>query len=173
MTFSIKTTIREWWAPEHRLTCPATLWRQIVSELDRRGERWHEAGAFLLGVEKNGRLEVKSAVYYDDLDANAYSTGVCVLYGDAFSALWARCRADRLTVVADVHTHPGTGSQSHADKTNPMVARAGHIAIIVPDFARWPIRDSRMGIYEYQGQYEWINRSPDRARDFFYTGFWS
>jgi hypothetical protein len=116
---------------------------------------------------------VKSAVYYDDLDANAYSTGVCVLHGDAFSELWARCRAECLTVVADVHTHPDTGFQSHADKTNPMVARAGHIAIIVPDFARWPIRESRMGIYEYQGQYEWINRSPDRARNFFYTGFWS
>jgi hypothetical protein len=173
MTFSIKATMRGWWASEHRLTCPATLWRQIISELDRRGERLHEAGAFLLGVEKNGHREVKSAVYYDDLDANAYSTGVCVLYGDAFSDLWARCRAERLTVVADVHTHRDTGFQSHADKTNPMVARAGHIAIIVPDFARWPIRESRMGIYEYQGQYEWINRSPDRVRNFFYTRFWS
>lgn len=173
MTFSIKATMRGWWAPEHRLTCPAILWRQIVSELHRRGERWHEAGAFLLGVEKNGRREVRSAVYYDDLDSNAYSTGVCVLYGDAFSELWGRCRAERLTIVADVHTHPDTGFQSHADKTNPMVARAGHVAIILPDFARWPIRESRMGVYEYQGQHEWINRSPDRAQNFFYTGFWS
>lgn len=173
MTSSIKATMRGWWAPKYRLTCPSTLWRQIVSELDRRGERWHEAGAFLLGVEKNGRSEVKSAVYYDELDASAYSTGVCVLYGDAFSKLWALCRAEHLTVVADVHTHPDTGFQSRADKTNPMVARAGHVAIILPDFARWPIQESRMGIYEYQGQHEWINRSPDRARNFFYTGFWS
>lgn len=173
MTFSIKATIREWWAPEHRLSCPAALWRKIISELDRRGERLHEAGAFLLGVEANGYSEVKSAIYYDDLDANAYSTGVCVLHGDSFSVLWSRCRAEHLTVVADVHTHSDTGFQSHADKTNPMVARAGHIAIIVPDFACWPIRKGRMGIYEYKGQHEWINRRPDRTRNFFYTGFWS
>lgn len=173
MTFSIKATMREWWAPEHRLTCPSALWCQIVSELERRGERRHEAGAFLLGFEENGRREVKSAIYYDDLDANAYATGVCILHGDAFSVLWARCRANRMTVVADVHTHPQTGFQSLTDKTNPMVARAGHVAIIVPDFARWPIQESRMGIYEYQGQYQWINRSPDRARNFFYTGLWS
>lgn len=173
MIFSIKATIRGWWVPKHKLSCPGALWRQIVFELNRRGERWHEAGAFLLGVEENGSREVKSVVFYDDLDANAYSTGVCVLHGDAFSVLWARCREERLTVVADVHTHGETGFQSHADKTNPMVARTGHIAIILPDFANWPIRKSRMGIYEYLGQYEWINRSPDRTRNFFYTGFWS
>ncbi len=173
MTFSIRATIRGWLVPEHRLSCSTALWRHIVSELDRRGQRRHEAGAFLLGVEENGRREVKSAIYYNDLDTNAYSTGVCVLHGNAFSVLWARCRAERLTVIADAHTHPDTGAQSHADKTNPMVACAGHIAIIVPDFGRWPIQESRMGIYEYRGQYEWINRSSDRARNFFYTGFWS
>lgn len=99
MNFSIKATMRGWWAPEHRLTCPAVLWHQIVSELHRRGEHRHEAGAFLLGVEENGRREVKSAVYYDDLDSNAYSTGVCVLYGNAFSELWRRCRAERLPLL--------------------------------------------------------------------------
>ena len=53
-----------------------------------------------------------------------------------------------------------------------MVARAGHIAIIVPDFARWPIRRHRLGVYEYRGQHEWTDRSS-RSRRFFYTGFWS
>jgi hypothetical protein len=54
-----------------------------------------------------------------------------------------------------------------------MVARAGHIAIIVPDFARWPIRHDRLGVYEYRGEHEWIDRSPAQLRRFFYTSFWS
>lgn len=32
-----------------------------------------------------------------------------------------------MMVVADVHTHPGRAFQSESDRTNPMVARAGHI----------------------------------------------
>ena len=32
-------------------------------------------------------------VFYDDLDANAYSTGVCVLYANAFERLWGICRS--------------------------------------------------------------------------------
>lgn len=173
MSFSIKATIRAWSAPEHRLTCPTNFWRKTINQLELRGRRKHEAGAFLLGIERNGRCEVTSAVFYDDLEADAYSTGVCVLHGNAFAKLWSHCREQGLTVVADVHTHPGAGFQSDADRTNPMVARAGHIAIIVPNFASWPIRQERMGIYEYQGQHEWLNRSSSLAPQFFYTGFWS
>jgi hypothetical protein len=172
MTFSFKATIRAWLAPKHRLTCRSRYWREIVAELYRRGQNRHEAGVFLLGAERGGRREVQSAVYYDDLDPDAYTTGVCVLHGDAFAKLWAVCRERKLTVVADAHTHGGPGNQSEADRTNPMVATAGHIAIIVPDFARWPIRWRRLGVYEYRGQHEWFDRSA-RARRFFYTGFWS
>lgn len=173
MISSIKATIREWLVPEHRLTCRPRLWRQIVGELERRGNHEHEAGVFLLGTVTKGRREITKTVFYDDLDANAYSTGVCVLHAEAFARLWALCRERRLTVVADIHTHSGAAFQSPADKTNPMVARAGHIAIIIPNYARWPILPTRMGVFEYRGRHEWIDRSPVKAGQFLYTGFWS
>ncbi|HUO88161.1 MAG TPA: Mov34/MPN/PAD-1 family protein [Rhizomicrobium sp.] len=173
MSFSIKATIRALVAPDHRITCNARLWRQIVRELERRGRRRHESGAFLLGQEVNGRREVTDTVYYDELDANAYASGVCALRGDAFAKLWAECRKRKLTVVADIHTHGGAAYQSSSDKANPMVARHGHVAIIVPEFAAWPIQAERLGIYEYRGQHEWTDRTHPKARRFLYTGFWS
>jgi proteasome lid subunit RPN8/RPN11 len=173
MSFSIKATIRAFLAPEHRITCNARRWRQIIRELERRGRHRHESGAFLLGRDTNGTREVMDAIYYDDLDADAYSSGVCILHGDAFAKLWAECRKRKLTVVADVHTHGGAAYQSSSDKANPMVARSGHIAIIVPDFAAWPIAAGRLGLYEYRGQHEWTDRTHPKTRNFFYTGFWS
>jgi hypothetical protein len=173
MSFSIKATIRALLAPEHRLTCNARRWRHIVGELERRGRHRHEAGAFLLGSDDDGPREITDAIFYDDLDPDAYSSGVCILHGDAFAKLWAQCRKRKLTVVADVHTHGGDAGQSGSDKANPMVARSGHVAIIVPDFASWPIAANRLGVYEYRGAHEWINRTHPRTRRFFYTGFWS
>jgi hypothetical protein len=173
MNFSIRATIRALLAPEHRIACGRRRWRHIVRELERRGRRRHEAGAFLLGHEVNGRREVTGVIYYDDLDPDAYSSGVCILHGDAFAKLWAECRKRRLTVVADVHTHGGAAYQSSSDKANPMVARPGYIAIIVPDFAAWPIAARRLGIFEYCGEHEWIDRTHPKARTFLYTGFWS
>jgi proteasome lid subunit RPN8/RPN11 len=173
MISSIIATIRAWWAPDHRLCCSSRHWRGLVAELDRRGQRTHEAGAFLLGTTHAGRREVEQIVFYDQLDPRAYATGVCVLHADAFAKLWAICRERGLSVVADVHTHPGAGFQSDSDRTNPMVARKGHVALIVPDFGRWPINPKRMGIYEYEGDHVWLDHSPTRAPHFLYTGFWS
>jgi hypothetical protein len=46
MNFLTRATIRAWWAPRHRLSCPTHRWKAIVSELARRGGRVHEAGVF-------------------------------------------------------------------------------------------------------------------------------
>ena len=61
-------------------------------ELESRGRRRHESGAFLLGQEVDGRRDVTATIYYDELDSNAYAAGVCILHGDAFAKLWAECR---------------------------------------------------------------------------------
>lgn len=167
MTFSTRVTTPVLAATEHCLRCSQQLWRHILGELARRGEGFHEAGAFLMGNVQGGRKEIRDVVYYDELDRTAYATGVCVLYGDAFARLWAIARQNQMTIVADVHTHFGRAVQSFEDRTNPMVARPGHIALIVPYFARPPVPHEALGVYEYRGSHQWVNYSGLRARRFF------
>ena len=173
MISSIKTIIRAFAAPEHQLNCPPALWNRAMAELHCRGRRRHESGAFLLGSERDGRRQASDIVFYDDLDPAAYASGVCILKADAFSKLWALCREKQLTVVADIHTHPGAAFQSEVDRRNPMVACPGHIAIIVPDFAAAPVRYDRLGIFEYHGEHRWADKSHACARRYVYSGFWS
>jgi proteasome lid subunit RPN8/RPN11 len=173
MTFSIKAIIRAFVAPNHRIRCLPNLWNALLGELDRRGERRHETGAFLLGTISGGTRKIVDVVYYDELDPAAYESGVCILHGDAFSRLWAICRERGLTVVADVHTHPGGAGQSWSDKRNPMVARAGHVAFIVPNFSRAPVSMLKIGIYQYRGDHQWTDRSRGSQSHFFYNGIWS
>lgn len=172
MTFSIKATIRGLLAPSHRLSISRRLWNEVLSELRRRGGGLTESGAFLLGDVVDERRRATSAIYYDELDPDAYSSGVCVLHGDAFAKLWEHCRTIGKTVIADVHTHPGRALQSSSDRTNPMVARTGHVAIIVPDFAARPVGRSTLGIFEYRGSHAWHDRTEARAPGYFYDGIW-
>jgi proteasome lid subunit RPN8/RPN11 len=165
--------MRAFVAPEHRLSCSASLWQRVTAELHRRGRRRHESGAFLLGRERSGRREALNVVFYDDLEPKAYASGICILKAEAFSKLWALCRARKLMVVADLHTHSGAAFQSDSDRMNPMIARPGHIAVIVPDFAAAPVRYDRLGIYEHQGEHQWIDRGHAKVRRYIYTGFWS
>jgi hypothetical protein len=137
------------------LTFADNLWRMLVGELHRRTAGVHESGAFLLGVLDGTQRHVREIVYYDDLDRRAYDTGVVMLHGDAFARLWDVCATRALAVVGDVHVHALGAGQSRADRENPMIARSGHLAMILPRFARPPIRRWSIGIYEYLGNHQW------------------
>ena len=140
---------------EPRLTIPPAFWDGLLRELHRRTEERHESGAFLLGdLGEEGR-QATDAVFYDNLDPNAYRTGIVVMHASSFGALWVRCRSRGLSVVADIHVHPEAACQSRADKKNPMIATSGHLALIVPYFARPPVVLEKLGFYEYRGSHRW------------------
>ena len=174
MTFSIRATIRALAAPRHRLSCPSKVWHRGIAEVARRGEGRHESGAFLLGQRNGLRGRVVQFAYYDDFDPSCLDSGIVVFDGTGFGPLWELCRKAGLSVLADLHTHAGYGParQSSLDRDNPMIARPGHVALIVPKFAV-DFRLQDMGVYEYLGSHQWLDHSGDRAGRYFYTGKWA
>jgi proteasome lid subunit RPN8/RPN11 len=133
------------------------LWDELIAELAERGRGERESGAFLLGQRHaNGRARrILGAVYYDELDERSLTGGIS-FDGAAYGRLWDACAEKGLGVVADVHTHPGPWvAQSSIDRAHPMIAQAGHIALIVPDFARRPAVARKVGVHEYLGDGRW------------------
>jgi hypothetical protein len=141
--------------PDPTLRMRRSLWLGLSEELHQRTEGRHESGAFLLGTRSGAEREATAIVHYDDLDAHAYSTGICVLHADAFGRLWDRCAEMSLVIVADAHVHPRGARQSFSDRDNPMIARPGHLALIFPLMARPPVRRWSIGLYEYLGDHQW------------------
>ena len=86
------------------------------------------------------------------LDPHALDSGIVRLDGRYFSDLWAICKSRGLTVVADVHVHPGGSGQSDSDRAHPMICQAGHIALILPRFATGAQPRRGIGIYRYLGR---------------------
>lgn len=127
-------------------------WHSLVAELGRRGRGSRESGAFLLGERHGDRRTVTLVVYLDDLDPNCLTGGIS-FDGLAYSKLWDICDAEQKIVIGDVHTHPGRGvHQSAIDAANPMLAREGHVALIVPDFATRRVTADEVGVHRYDGQ---------------------
>ena len=153
------------------LTIASSLWRALLCDLHRRTGERHESGAFLLGRSKEQGCEVEEIVYYDDLDPQAYRTGVVVLHAASFGMLWDRCQSSGLSVVADIHAHPRAAFQSRADRRNPMIAMTGHLALIVPNFSRPPVMLESLGFFEYRGSHRWRSLGGPHIRRFLRIGF--
>lgn len=143
------------------------LWVRLVRNLRRRGAGRRESGAFLLGVRSGSLDKVTAYACYDDLDPLALDSGIVVMDGRGFAALWKVCRQRRLEVLGDVHTHRGPGPrQSEADRTNPMISEPGHMAFILPHFAgTWGWKFHDVAIYEYAGNYRWHDWAGPRRRE--------
>ena len=127
MSFSLAATINRLLEPRHELSCSWLLWRRLVARLRERGRgETRESGAFLLGFQKPGRpARIVDFVLYDDLDPRSLDTGIIRFDGKHFGKLWAICRQRRLTVVADVHVHPGGSGQSDSDRATLWSRRPG------------------------------------------------
>jgi len=166
---SFLSTLLGWFglAPR-RVFCGRKVWEAGVDELARRtlGET-RESGAYLLGKTKgNGAHEILDFVFYDDVDPEALNTGIVTIRQTALPRLWEICRARGYGVVADVHVHPFGYGQSSSDSANPVMPRAGHIAFILPDFARDRPQPGAMGMYEFLGGGQWADHSKSGATFF-------
>lgn len=171
MNFSIVQIIRRLSSPRHELSCSWFLWRRLLRQLRERGKNaTQESGAFLLGRREGGGAHITDFVLYDDLDPRALDTGIVRFDGRYFGDLWEICRRRRLQVVADVHVHPGSSGQSDSDRAHPMISRAGHIALILPDFAQPPIRRAKIGVYRYLGDKQWSSVPIVDRKTFLHIG---
>ncbi|MGE3467242.1 MAG: hypothetical protein AB7J13_09940 [Pyrinomonadaceae bacterium] len=172
MIYFIRKIIRAFAAPKHRLACSSKVWNAGVAELRRRtGGGLHESGAFLLGTIEGGRRRIERFAYYDDLDPHSLDSGIVTFDGAGYGPLWQMCRDEGLTVVADIHVHPGVARQSPSDRANPMIAKKGHIALIAPDFAAGDCMPGDLGAYEYQGDHNWSFRTGAEAENYYYVGY--
>jgi len=139
----------------HNLNISSLKWIYMQKQLKRRGKLKNESGAFLVG--KTNSNKIVDILFYDDLDPNSIKSGYIKFSGNGYVKLWQHLNSKRMTVFADVHTHPGSWvRQSDTDKTHPMIEQIGHISIIIPNFSKNVLLSlKKVGVYIYKGNFEW------------------
>ena len=171
MNFSIPVIISRLIAPRHEMSCPRRVWRRLLRGLRESGRRaTRESGAFLLGFRVGRRVRVVDFVLYDDIDPHCLDTGIVRFDGAHFGALWEICEKRKLAVVADIHVHPCGVGQSGSDRAYPMISRAGHLALIVGNYAAAPVRRRELGIYKYRGSKRWETVAAKFRKLFLHIG---
>jgi proteasome lid subunit RPN8/RPN11 len=147
-----------------KFLCAEALWQRLLVALRERGQQGRrESGAFLLGRRSEDQARICDFALYDDLDPHSLDRGIVHFDGRYYGALWQQCQRTGLTVVADVHTHPFDAEQSASDRAHPMIATAGHLALILPRFAMGVAPREEIGMYRYLGARRWYN-VPARER---------
>lgn len=130
------------------------VWERLIADLARTGHGVRESGAFLLGVSDQLRIITEYALY-DEVAPDSLDVDYVLLKGPHMANVWEQCEQRRLFVVADVHTHPGAPVQSRSDREYPIICIPGHVALIVPRFARGHVTIDSLGLHHFLGAGRW------------------
>ncbi|MDA8317377.1 MAG: hypothetical protein M0010_19750 [Actinomycetota bacterium] len=147
-------------------------WGDLLGQLRDRGQGVRESGAFLLATGTADR-RVERLVLYDELDSTCLVGGID-FHREGYQRLWDVCEREHLLVIGDVHTHPSSHTgQSGIDRGHPMLSRAGHVALIVPNYAEGEVASQEVGVHHYQGTDGWRSYHGRLAARYLYIGRWA
>jgi hypothetical protein len=139
------------------LDLSARLWSGLIYHLRNASAGIQESGAFIVGSIVAGERRGMDFIPYEMLERGALNEDFVQLSSEAFSKLWAMCDNRGVEIVGDIHSHRFGVQQSRSDRTNPMLALPGHVAIIVPEFAQRQVALEDVGVYVYQGAHRWVS----------------
>ena len=144
---------------------PLGLFQSLIVDLARSGRGFKESGAFLLGKQEDSRRFVTSYLMYDKIASESSRSHAYVAFtAQEMARAWEHCYATGLQVVADVHTHPFGPRQSISDRAHPIVSVAGHVALIVPNFAQGSPQPQDLGVHLFCGAGRWQSMFDEEAQ---------
>lgn len=141
---------------ERTLVLPQTLWCNTWIGLQQRSHGVRETACVWLG-DRNGEEETaREVIFLDDLPGTVGHHLQHRTSRDAVRIVLDRARALGLSIVGDVHTHPGTWVDlSEIDRAHPIEYRIGLLALVLPAFAEGPPSLQGVGVHEYLGAGAW------------------
>lgn len=141
------------------------LWQRTWMKLRSHGDGQREAACVWAGVRSEHEERVTEVIFLDDLSGVEAFPLQHKTTRKATAALFAQLRDKKLSIIADVHTHPGDWVDlSWIDKAHPIEYRPGLTAIVLPNYATTEPSLETIGIHSYLGDGQWRQLEGDQAK---------
>jgi hypothetical protein len=131
-----------------RFEMPRDLAEGCYTALRERGHEGDELFIALSAVRENdGVVNFKRGLLPSQECLHTPSGLLVIIPGDAIFALNRDCYDHGELLAAQIHAHPGSAYHSDADDALALVRLPGSLSIVVPDFARGPLRRRRWSVH--------------------------
>lgn len=134
---------------------PHDLALEAHAHLRRAGEGGFEGMALWAGVKEGSVFRVTRTVIPEQRGVRS-AAGVSVSIGpDELHRLNVWLFESKLTLVAQLHSHPADAYHSDTDDAFPIATTAGSLSLVIPDFARRPFALPDCAVYRLSGAGVW------------------
>ena len=129
------------------------------------GSKGHEGLGLWVGVREHAHFDVRGTFIPAQRHIRT-ADGVCVVTeADELHRFNVWLFKNKLTLLAQIHSHPGRAYHSRTDDENAVATVVGSLSLVVPDFASAPFDLARTAAYRLDGAGRWVEvRRPDLMR---------
>lgn len=148
-----------------RFVVPRKCAAEVHAHLERVGRQGFEGMGLWVGVPEGDGFRVTEAVIPAQKHMRT-ADGVCVAVGpEELHRLNVWLFKRRLTLVAQIHSHPREAYHSGTDDAYAVATTAGSLSLVVPDFATKPFALGLCAVYRLDAKGRWREvRTRDAAR---------
>lgn len=142
-----------------KVILPFSLIEYVYNHLRSAGENEVECVALLIGVISDSVFEIKNSIIPAQ---TGYKVERGLLYsveGEELYRINKWLYEHKMTLMAQVHSHPGEAYHSETDDRYPIVAVVGGLSIVIPDFGFRHISISDWAVYRLMPSQGWLQLS--------------
>lgn len=119
-----------------RIVVPRHVIDAVHGHLRSTGAAHYEGVGFWAGKRQGSDFYVEAALVPAQTTGQMENGLAVVVSGDALFQMNVWLHKNRMTLVAQIHSHPGDAYHSDTDDDYAIMTRLGGLSIVVPNFAR-------------------------------------
>jgi hypothetical protein len=144
-----------------QIRVPIGVVHEVHAHLRHVGRLGLEGVAFWAGRQEGVIFEVTDPVIPTQRTGRTADGGLAVIVdGEALFRMNVWLHRHQLTLIAQVHSHPGDAYHSDTDDAYAIQTRVGGLSIVVPDFAHAPFSLQTVAVHRLTPGGVWQLLSP-------------
>jgi len=129
---------------------------RVYEHLRERGRNGVEGVALWCGVAHGDEFYIKGTIIPAQTGHAVEDGLLYTVDGDELHRINVWLYKNKLTLIAQLHSHPGEAFHSATDDAYPIVATFGGISIVIPDFAFGEVSEKNWTVYRLSEQDGWV-----------------
>lgn len=140
---------------------PLQCINQAYGTMRDAGSRGLEGVALFAGIENGNIFEIMTTIIPKQNALNLEGGLLYSVDGEELHKIDIWLYNNKQSLIAQIHSHPGEAYHSETDDAYPIIAVAGGISIVVPDFAIGPIEIRQWAAYRLHAYRKWVRLSEE------------
>jgi len=136
---------------------PRHLAQVAMEHFQRSGQQGAEGVALFAGTQDGATFSIRRTIIPDQEATRTEDGLLYFVPGSELSRINRELYAEKLSLVAQIHSHPTVAYHSETDDAYAIITELGGVSIVVPYFGRKGVDLSTWEIYRLVAGPEWIH----------------